>query len=101
MREDVHPRRVKVAEPRFVGLVLSVDEVLRRRKKFGIYRLHSLGRQRPGILDLAVSIGMQHAARAKLLAELRVLRIVGVLRLLFSVEVVKVTEELVEAMRGR
>jgi hypothetical protein len=28
MREDVHPCRVEIAEPRLVGLVLPVDEVL-------------------------------------------------------------------------
>ena len=44
---------------------------------------------------------MQHAARAEMLLELRVLRVVGVLRLLLGVEVVEVAEELVEAVHRR
>ena len=82
-----------------------------------VHRLHALARQRTGVLDglLAdpaearilrriVAIGrlaLQHAARAELGAELGVLRIVGVLRLLLGVEVVEVAEELVEAVHGR
>ena len=55
--------------------------------------------QRAGVLDLAVRrVDLEHAARAELLAELRVLRIVGILRLLLGVEVVEVAEELVEAV---
>ena len=44
---------------------------------------------------------MQHAARAELALERRVLRVVGVLRLLLGVEVVEVAEELVEAVHRR
>ena len=82
-----------------------------------VHRLHALARERTGVLDglLAdpaearvlrriVAIGrlaFQHAARAELGAELGVLRIVGVLRLLLGVEVVEVAEELVEAVHGR
>jgi hypothetical protein len=43
---------------------------------------------------------MQHAARSELLPELRVLRIVDVLRLLLGVEMVEVAEELVESVHG-
>ena len=49
----------------------------------------------------SVAQAMKHAARAELLLELGVLRVVGVLGLLFRVEVVEVAEELVEAVNGR
>ena len=42
-----------------------------------------------------------HAARAVLLQELGVLRIVGLLGLLLGVQVVEIAEELVEAVNGR
>src|SRR5262245_23841672 len=44
---------------------------------------------------------MENAARTVLLLELRILRIVGVLRLLFRIQVVEIPEKLVETMRGR
>ncbi len=39
--------------------------------------LHPLAGQRPGVLDLAVGGRLDHAARAELLLELGILRIVG------------------------
>ena len=45
-------------------------------------------------------LAVQHAARAELRAERRVLRIVRQLRLLLGVEVVEVAVELVEAVHG-
>ncbi len=44
---------------------------------------------------------MQHAARAVILFELRILRIVVGLRLFLGIEVVEIAEELVEAVHGR
>ena len=74
-------------------------------------------RQRAGVLDRLLAdaaearilrrivavgrLALQHAARAELGAELGVLRVVGVLRLLLGIEVVEVAEELVEAVHGR
>ena len=46
-------------------------------------------------------LALEHAARPEALAEVRVLRIVGILRLLFSIEVIEVAEEFIEAMHGR
>ena len=82
-----------------------------------VHRFHALARERAGVLDglLAdaaearilgriVAVGrlaLQHAARAELGAELGVLRVVGVLRLLLGIEVVEVAEELVEAVHRR
>jgi len=51
VRENVHSRGVEIAEPRFVGLLLARDEVLRGGEKFLIDRLHPLGIERPRILD--------------------------------------------------
>ena len=74
-------------------------------RHFIIDGLHTLLRKRTGILDflsaLAVGLAMQHAARAEMLLELRVFRIVGVLGLLFRIEVIEVAEELIESMQGR
>ena len=50
---------------------------------------------------LAVGHAVQHAARAELLLERRILRIVGQLRLFLGVQVIEVAEELVEAVHGR
>ena len=64
-------------------------------------RLHALLGQRTGVRDAAVGKAVDDAARAELLLELRVLRIVGMLRLFFRVQVVEVAEELVEPVCGR
>jgi hypothetical protein len=61
---------------------------------------HARDAERPGVLDAAVGIGVDHAARAVLLLELRILRVVVALGLLFGIQVIKVAEELVEAVRG-
>src|SRR5262249_37660564 len=82
-----------------------VDELEARIEELLVHRLHALGVERPGVLDLLravrIRIGMQDAARTELLLELGVLRIVGIFRLLFRVQVIEVAEELVEAVRGR
>ena len=105
VREDVHPRRVPPEEERLLGLVRLVDEAERPLGDLVVDRLHPLLGQRPGVLDLVVAgprpPRAQHAARAEALLELRVLRIVGVLRLLLGVQVVEVAEELVEPVLGR
>src|SRR5262249_13633802 len=101
MCENVHSRRVEVAEPWSVRPMLAVYEILGGREKFLVDRLHALRGQRAGVLDLAVGVAMQHATWSKTLAEIRIFRIVRVLRLLFGVEVIEVAEELVEAVRRR
>ena len=95
----------------------AIDEIERGAEEFLVDRLHALLRQRPGVLALLLAprpearivagrlrVGrdaFHHAARAEARLELRVLRIVGVLRLFFGVEVVEIAEELVEAVHGR
>ena len=63
--------------------------------------LHAFLGQRPGVLEPAVGEGMDNPAGPVFLAERRILRIVGQLRLLLSVEVVEIAVELVEAVIGR
>ena len=83
----------------------SFDEGDGSIRGFVVDRLHALLGQRAGVFDLLGAVrlgpGMDHAARAEFLAELRVLEIVLVLRLFFGVQMVKVAEELVETVIGR
>ena len=57
------------------------------------------------VLDLLRAVrvrpAVDHAARPVLLAHLRILEVVRMLRLVLGVEVVERAEELVEAVRGR
>src|SRR3954467_6927627 len=46
-------------------------------------------------------LALEHAARPELRAKARVFRVIGILRLLLGVEVIKVAEELVEAVHCR
>src|SRR5262249_4939553 len=62
---------------------------------------HALDCERARVFDPAVGVRMKHAARAELLAERRILRVVLVLRFLLRVEVIEVAKELVEAMVSR
>src|SRR5262249_45612438 len=98
-------RRVPPYEERLAVLVGLVDELKSRRRELLVDGFHALGVQRSRVLDLLRAVGIRpavkHAARAELLFELRVLRIVGILRLLFGVQVIEVAEEFVEAVRRR
>ena len=51
--------------------------------------------------SVSVATHLQHAARAELRAELGILRVVRILRLVLGVEVIEIAEELVEAVDGR
>ncbi|MCY1239475.1 hypothetical protein D9M72_522700 [compost metagenome] len=97
----MHAGRVEIAEPRLLGIVLAVDEIEGGRQELAVDRFHALLRQRAGILDPAIGIGVDDAARAEALGKFRALRIIGIFRLLLGIEVVKVAEELVEAVGGR
>ena len=103
MGVDVHARGVHPDEERLAGLHRFLDELLGTRGGFDVDGFHALGGQGPGVLDLAVGEGMQHAARAEVLH----VRIVGVLgpvrplRFFLGIEVVQVAEKFVEAVLGR
>ena len=117
MRPHMHARRVEVAEPRRVCLVLAVDEIHRRADEFLVHRLHPLGVERAGIFDHLLAdapvggidgrivgvggLAFEHAARPELGPELRILGVIRILRLFLGVEMVEIAEEFVEAVHGR
>jgi hypothetical protein len=84
--------------------VLALDEVQRASQKLFVDGLHTLGVQRTSVFDLLravwLSPAMEDATRPELFLKFRVLRVVGILRLLLGVQVVEVAVELVEAMKG-
>ena len=118
MREDMHARRVEVAEPRTAFFRLPLHEIERGAEKLLIDRLHALPGERSGVLDclladlaelfvdrqivLVCGLAFQHAARPKSLSELRVFRVVLVLGFLFGVQMIEIAEEFVESVnRGQ
>ncbi len=102
---EVHVGGVEPHEERLVGLVLALDEIDGRVAELVVDGLHPLLGQRAGVLDgcvpSRVGPGVEHAARAELLPESGILRVVRLLGLLLGVEVVEVAEELVEAVHRR
>ena len=102
MREYVHASGIPPAEEGLALLVCPFDKGQARRKKLLVNRLHALRGEGASVRDFLHAIGvrpaMQHAAWSELLLELRILRIVGTLRFLLSIEVIEVAEEFVEAM---
>src|ERR1700733_13987636 len=117
MCENVHPRRIEVAEPWRAGLLLTVDEVLGGGEKLLVDCFHALFVKRAGVLDrlladapeggidcriVAVArLAFEDAAWTELRTESRVFRVVGILRLLLGVQVIEVAEEFIEAVHCR
>ena len=115
MRDDVHARRVEPEEERLVVRLRLVDELEGIVEDLVVDRLHPLGIERAGVLDLlladlaparlhrrVVGVGrpaVDHVARADRV--LQVLRIVAVRRVLHRIQVVEVAEELIEAVHRR
>ena len=102
----MHAGRVPPDEEWLAVAVGLLHELQARVEELLVHRLHALGRQGAGVLDLlrSVRIGpaVQHTARPELLLELGIFRVVRALRLLLRVQVVEVAEELVEAVdRGQ
>jgi len=88
-------RRAKGREfslPDAEALVLAVDEVEGCGQELFIDGLHALLRQRTGVLDLAIGHGFEDATRTEPLAELWILRVLGVFRLFLGVEVVEIAD---------
>jgi hypothetical protein len=117
MRDQVHVRGVEPHEPGLACLLLALDEVLGGGGELVVAGLHALPGERARVLDLLLAnlapsrlLGgrivlvdgprVDHAARTEALAKLRILRIVGHLRLFLGVQVVEIAEELVEAVVG-
>jgi hypothetical protein len=116
VRSQVHVGGVEPQEKRLAGVVLPLDEVLRRGDEFVVARFHALFGERAGVFDrlladttparllgrivLVGRVTMEDASRTEALLEPRILRIVGVFRVFFCIEVIQVAKELVEAVRG-
>ena len=117
MRDCVHAGRVEPAKERTVGLRLTLDKVDGSARSLIVNRLHAFLGQRAGVFNglfadapearidgWIVTVGgsaLEHAAWPETLLEAGILWISGVLRLFFGIEVIKVTEEFVEAMNCR
>jgi hypothetical protein len=102
---DVHPGGVEPDEKRRVRLRRLVDEGGGVAQDLLVDRLHPLAVQRPGVLNQLGAVGIEprveHAARAVLLPERRISRVVVALGLLLGIQVVQVAKELVKAVSGR
>ena len=115
MGDDVHPRRVEPDEERLLVGARLVDKLKREVEDFVVDRLHPLGPEFAGILDLLfadlapprlfgriVDVGrprVDHIARADDVLECR--RVVAMRRVLHRVQMVEVAKELVEAVHRR
>jgi hypothetical protein len=116
MCEDVHPRRVEIAEPWCAIFCLSIDEVEGASQELLVDGFHAFLRKRPRVLDCLftdlpkvfidsriVFIGgfaFQHASRAEPFSERRILRVIVIVGLFLRIEVVEVTKEFVESVKG-
>ena len=98
---EVHVGGVPPDEEGLVGAVGLLDEAHGPVGDVFVDGLHPLPGERPGVLDAAVREAMDDAARPEPLPEVRGLGIVGELGLLFGVQVVEVSIELVEAVVRR
>jgi len=96
MRVEFH--HTKNGLPSWCGLV---HEAERRPGDFLVHRLHALFGQRAGVFNRAAGVAVNNTTRAEFLFELRVRRIIGVLRLFLGVQVIQIAVELVEAVIGR
>src|SRR5262249_23627844 len=102
--KDVHARGVEPAKERLFVFDRVADEFLRGCEKFFVNGWHAGDVQRTSVLDLLPSFtvrrGTDNTARAKFLFEGGILRIEISFRLLFSVQVIKIAEELIETVIG-
>ena len=102
-RPDVHAGGVPPEEERLVRRLRLLHESQRFPGDFLVDGLHPLLVERPGALDLLGAVGVgpsvDDAARREALAHLGIFEVVGVLGLVFGVQVVERAEELVEAVR--
>ena len=117
MGEDVHAGRVEPDEERLSRLRIFVHETHCRVEELLVHGFHALQGQVAGVFALLLahlaesrihggivlvgSEAVEYATRTEALLERRILRVVGVLRLLLRVQVIKIAEELVEAVNRR
>ena len=118
VREDVHAGGVPPDEEGLVGLLGTLHEVEGLGGDFFVDGFHALLGQRAGVLDRLLAdfaeariirrvihvrrVAVQHATRSERRLELRVLRIIHILRLLFRIQVIEVAEPFIEPVdRGQ
>jgi hypothetical protein len=103
VRPDVHAGGVPPQEERLALALRVGHEAHGLAGELLVHRLHALDVERPGQLDLLLAVGqrpgVEHTAGAVLLAHLRILEIVRMLRLLLGVQVIERAVELVETVR--
>ena len=113
----MHAAWIEPSKERLLVPIGAVDEVERRVKKLLVHRFHALLVEWAGVLavllapfaeagifprGLGGACGAPHyTTRTKLEFELGVLGVIGVLRLVLGVEVIKIAKELIEAVDGR
>ena len=105
---EVHVRGVEPHEEGHAGVIVTLDEVDGLLEHFVVDRLHTLLGQRTGVDDglaaLAVRLAVQDAAGTEVRLEVREVDRVGIVAqfgLFLGVQVIEITEELVEAVHGR
>src|SRR5678815_4077907 len=117
MRPDMHARSIEIAEPGLSFFRFTVDEIFRRSQEFFIYCFHTFPGERPGIFNhlftdssklridsciiFSGCFAFQHATRPEFLLEAWILWIIRILWFFFSVEMIKIAEEFIEAMNSR
>ena len=94
----MHASRVEPHEEGLVRGVGAINEVEARGEKLPIGSLHALAGHGTRVLDLAVSGRANDAARTILFAELWIFRVEVSLGFFFSIQVIEVAKELVEAV---
>ena len=97
----MHAGAVPPYKERLVSLDCAVHEIQGCYSGFVVDCFHALDCQRSGIFDSAISIRMYYATWAEFLFEFRIFRIVRMFRLLLSIQMIEVSEELIEAVIGR
>ena len=107
MGAEVHVGGVEPHEERLARGHRVADEALGLHQKFVVAGLLALLGERPGVLDPLAAIGIgpavEHAAGAVVLFEIGEIVRVGIipqLRFFLGIEVIKVAEELIEALVG-
>jgi len=102
---EVHGRGVIPEEERLVILIGLIDKTKRSFGYFFINGFHAFLGEGARVLDLLPSLTVRqtvhHASGAEPLLEFRIFWIIGIFRLFFSIQVVEVTEELIETMHRR
>jgi hypothetical protein len=82
---QVHMGGVKPNEEGFTIRMSLLDELDSAFGCIVIDGLHALLGQRTGVLDASIGEGVDHAAGSEALTEGRVLRVIGMFRLIFSI----------------